>query len=192
MITTNTPLKGALRHFCRNTIITAHLPFVNTYIQIARVKMGICINDEILKEELTSEQYEEYERNKKELGIDYAIGNLPDMGNSIISTMANRNIKQLRIENGLSQTDLANVLKVSQKEYWRYEQDGYSINILKLANIAIFYNVSLDWISGYHKTRKPFFENDSEDNITCVNGYVLSELKEAKAKGEKYEAHILH
>ena len=151
--------------------------------------MSLFIEDEILKEELTPEQYETYKYNLENLGVDYATGNLPDMGKSKFITIANKRIKELRTENGLSQIDLANVLQVSQKEYWRYEQDGYSINILKLAQIAVFYNVSLDWISGYHKERKPFFESDSKNKITCVHGYILSELKEAKAKGEKYQPH---
>ncbi len=142
------------------------------------------ITEEFLREELSKEQFQAFLKAKEEAGLQNALAQLPlfESSNKVVS-MVNSNIKQLRLENGLSQQDLANILNVSQKEYWRYEQQGYSVNILILAQIAIFYNVSLDWISGYHKERKPFFA-DAECN--SVNGYTLQGMKEAKAKKEKY------
>ena len=138
------------------------------------------LTESILKEELTPEQWESFEHTRDLLGIEEALANLPlmeidDKG----STMVNRRLKELRKENGLTQNDLANVLDISQREYWRYEQEGYSVNMTILALIAIFYNVSLDWISGWHSKRKPFFEENEEP---MVNGYTLKSLKASKNK----------
>ena len=103
-----------------------------------------------------------------------------------LDTGVNKRIKELRLENGLTQKELAEILNVSQKEYWRYEQEGYSLNIAKLAWIAIFYNVSLDWLSGFYQIKKPFFD---EEHKLYIRGYVLEEMKAAKARGEKYIPH---
>ena len=104
----------------------------------------------------------------------------------IIFTMVNQRLKELRTENGLTQAEVAKILKISQREYWRYEQEGYNVNILKLGLLAMFYNISLDWISGFHEERKPFFANHQN---TTINGYILKEIKEAKKRGEKYTPH---
>lgn len=154
----------------------------------------INISDEFLQKELTKEQYKRYQEILKEHGFEEAVSILPDLRGAEeepteICTAVNMRIKELRIENGLTQTEIANILNVSQREYWRYEQSGYSINILNLAILAMFYNVSLDWISGYHITRKKFF--DTKEDI-CINGYVLKEYKEAKSKGIKYQPHHSH
>ena len=138
------------------------------------------LSESILKEELTPEQWKSFERTRDLLGIEEALANLPDVGDTVeCYTMVNQRIKELRKEHGLTQNDLANVLDVSQREYWRYEQEGYSVSILNLTQIAIFYNVSLDWFSGFHSTRKPFFEEGEE---TMVNGYTLKSLKASKNK----------
>ena len=137
------------------------------------------LTESILKEELTPEQWESFERTRDLLGIEEALAQLPLLDTQEYHGMVNQRIKELRKEHGLTQTDLANVLDVSQREYWRYEQEGYSVNITILALIAIFYNVSLDWISGWHDKRKPFFE---ENENPMVNGYTLKSLKASKNK----------
>ena len=101
-------------------------------------------------------------------------------------TAVNRHIKELRLENNLTQTDLAKILDISQREYWRYEQEGYAMSILKLVQIALFYNISLDWFSGYYPERKPFTENQKE---IMVNGYLLSEVKSAKQNKQEFIKH---
>lgn len=96
----------------------------------------------------------------------------------------NNRIKELRHENGLTQMDMAQILRVKHKQYWLYEQIGYNMNIEKLAQIAMFYNVSIDWLSGFCDVRKPFGAGD-ENTEYEVNGFVLSFVKQAKEKGTK-------
>lgn len=137
-----------------------------------------------LKEELTAEQYERFIGLIAKGKVQEAIEGLPEMnGNNIWVTVLNSRLKELRNEHGLTQSDLANMLNISQREYWRYEQPGYAVNIIKLAQIAVFYNISLDWISGWYPTKKPFYEGLSK---TEMNGYVLADMKEAKAKKTAY------
>lgn len=150
--------------------------------------MSKYLTEEQIKKELTPEQYERYLILKEECGIEVALQHLPRLSDTTVtqySGVVNKTIKQLRQQHNLTQTDLANILNVSQREYWRYEQDGYSVNFHTLAKIALFYNISLDCFTGYISELKPMFPNES----TSVNGYILSEMKEAKTKKEKYTPH---
>ena len=75
--------------------------------------------------------------------------------------IVNCNVKKLREQNDLTQSDLANTLCISQREYWRYEQDGYKISPNTLRILAAFYNVSLDWIFGLISDPEPIYDNHS-------------------------------
>ncbi len=68
-------------------------------------------------------------------------------------------IKELRKKYNLRQADLAAVLQCSTREYWRYEQQGYNTNYIRLIQIASFYNVSLDYLFGIINEPKKLFEN---------------------------------
>ncbi len=92
--------------------------------------------------------------------------------------ICNSRIKELRIENGLTQTDLARILGTSQREYWRLEQGGYKIPPSKFFQLAIFYNVSLDYIFGIIDEKKKI-----TDKPTSCNDFVLEDVKKAKASG---------
>lgn len=150
------------------------------------------LTEKVLKEELTDEQYEQFKKTSEEQGIEEALLNLPDLGDEYydkveITGAFNNRIKEVRQENKLTQMDLANILDVSQKEYWRYEQAGYSPNIIKIAYIAMFYNISIDWLSGFTNEKKPFYTNRPVYDGATINGYNLKKMKEAKEKGVKYE-----
>lgn len=146
-------------------------------------KKTIVITDELLKKELTPEQYDHYMHVYNTEGIQAAIETLPNLGGETAwVTACNSRIKQLRIEHGLTQNDLANYLNVTQKEYWRYEQDGYSVNIFTLAQIAMFYNISIDWFSGLHPVRKPFFDDELLSEIYGTDPTPLDSLKASKKK----------
>lgn len=57
-------------------------------------------------------------------------------------------MRELREEKGLTQTELANYLEVTQKTYFRYENDERSIPLEKLILLADFYQTTLDYLVG--------------------------------------------
>lgn len=141
------------------------------------------LTDEKLKEKLTEEMFTEYctlrdkcTEEEKECILDYMLyaEKTPHL--------LNLTLKQLREKNNLTQEEVAKVLKISRREYWRLEQIGYNMSIKKVKDLAIFYNVSIDYMVS-RETMKPFYP---EIEKTYVNGYNLQDMLEAKAKGQKY------
>lgn len=59
-----------------------------------------------------------------------------------------KKLKELRIDNKLTQEQVANVLKVSRVVYNRYENGQRDIPISLLSVLADFYKVSLDFLCG--------------------------------------------
>lgn len=59
-----------------------------------------------------------------------------------------KKLKELRIDNKLTQEQVANVLKVNRVAYNRYENGQRDIPISLLSVLADFYKVSLDFLCG--------------------------------------------
>lgn len=59
-----------------------------------------------------------------------------------------KKLKELRIDNKLTQEQVANILKVSRVVYNRYENSQRDIPISLLSVLADFYKVSLDFLCG--------------------------------------------
>ncbi len=57
-------------------------------------------------------------------------------------------IRELREDNDLNQTQVAEILKTSQTVYSRYERNERDLPIYYLYTLAKFYNVSADYILG--------------------------------------------
>ncbi len=55
-------------------------------------------------------------------------------------------IRNLREDNDLTQTDLANHLHISQRTYSYYETGGHDIPTNILVALGDFYNVSIDYL----------------------------------------------
>lgn len=60
-----------------------------------------------------------------------------------------KNLKLLRLQKGLSQQKLADILHISQQSVYKYENDITSPDIETLKNIADFFETSIDYIVGY-------------------------------------------
>lgn len=60
----------------------------------------------------------------------------------------NERLKQLRIEKGLSQKDLAQKIEISDRNYQRYEYGEREPVASVLVTLANFYNISLDYLVG--------------------------------------------
>lgn len=57
-------------------------------------------------------------------------------------------IRDLREDNDLNQEDIAKLLGIQQTQYSRYELGKNMMSIDKYIKLALFYNVSLDYITG--------------------------------------------
>ena len=68
-------------------------------------------------------------------------------------------IKDLREDRDLKQIDIANVLKIEQTQYSRYERGVQMMGIDKYIALAKFYNVSLDFLTGLINTPEPLNRN---------------------------------
>ncbi|MDY6368040.1 MAG: helix-turn-helix transcriptional regulator [Clostridia bacterium] len=57
-------------------------------------------------------------------------------------------LKQIREENGKTQKELADYLNVKQNTYSQYETGARQLPVDVLIKLAIYYNVSTDYILG--------------------------------------------
>ena len=61
--------------------------------------------------------------------------------------------KDLRQERGLSQAQIAQLLKTSQQYYGKYENGQRPLTVEHLITLCKFYNVSADWVLGLKEKR---------------------------------------
>ena len=57
-------------------------------------------------------------------------------------------IKELRLERGLSQREVADYLKIDRSNYSKYERGLLMMTPIMIRQICKFYNVSADYIVG--------------------------------------------
>ena len=65
-------------------------------------------------------------------------------------------IKELRDDKDLYQKNIAEILKVTQQQYNKYELGINSIPIEKISVLADYYNTSVDYLIGRTDVRKPY------------------------------------
>lgn len=111
-------------------------------------------SDFISEGEVISNQTEAFYNGEKVIAVD----NPKYYDNTGTHSCVPIRIKELRKQYKLRQADLAAMLQCSTREYWRYEQQGYNTNYLNLLRIAVFYNVSLDYIFGIINEQRPIKE----------------------------------
>lgn len=69
-------------------------------------------------------------------------------------------LKDLRIERGISQDELANVLGCSQSTINNYEKGKHEPDIDMLISMARFFKVSVDYLIGNSEIRTPLDGDD--------------------------------
>lgn len=69
--------------------------------------------------------------------------------------MMYQRLRDLREDRDLTQQDLADLLKVSQVTYSRYESGALDIPSTSLIKLARFYKTSVDYLLGLTNDRKP-------------------------------------
>jgi len=65
-------------------------------------------------------------------------------------------IRDLRKEKRYTQTYVANVLQVAQTTYSDYENGRVRIPVNHIVELARFYDISLNYITGVSNIREPF------------------------------------
>jgi transcriptional regulator with XRE-family HTH domain len=66
-----------------------------------------------------------------------------------------KRLRELRLEKGLNQIDVANILGIERSTYGKYETGDSSPDYEKLLKLADFYNVSTDYILGKTNIKDP-------------------------------------
>ena len=57
-------------------------------------------------------------------------------------------LKDMREDRDLNQEDIAVILKTTQQQYYRYETGKRELPMRHYLTLAVFYNVSLDYLAG--------------------------------------------
>lgn len=88
----------------------------------------------------------------------------------LVINMKFKNIlKTLREENGLTQEDVANILKIDRTTYNRYETDYNILSIKYLNDLANYFNVSFDYLFNFTNIKNYKKSNKSLDRTTFAN-----------------------
>ena len=66
------------------------------------------------------------------------------------------NIKEIREDRDLKQSEVAKILDITQAQYSRYELGVNNIPIEKLDKLASFYETSIDYLLGRTEEKKPY------------------------------------
>lgn len=98
-------------------------------------------------------------------------------------------LKELRTENKLNQSQIAEAVNISRVQYNQYENDYYCIPIKHLINISTYYEASIDYILNLSNTKK--YQNYKNiDNIKA--GKRLKEFRKENKLTQEKLANILN
>lgn len=93
-------------------------------------------------------------------------------------------LKELRIESGILQRELADYLKVSRVTITQYESGNRSPDDEIKKKIAKYFNVSLDYLMGVSDVRNPYINDKDLDE---VDKFLLELKKEAEKEGLEFD-----
>ena len=65
-------------------------------------------------------------------------------------------LKEIRVDKGLSQKEIAKLLRTTQQQYSKYEIGIQILPIEKIVILADYYNTSIDYLLGRTDERKPY------------------------------------
>ncbi len=82
---------------------------------------------------------------------------------------------ELRNEKGLSQIEVASILKIDHSQYSHYELEDRNIPIKHLITLANYYNVSLDYVFKFTKIKN--YPNIKEKVNNILSGKRLKEFR---------------
>lgn len=96
-----------------------------------------------------------------------------------------KNLKKLRLEKGLSQKKLAEIMSVSQQSINKYENHSIEPDIETLILMADYFNTSVDYLIGYSEIRhkiervEPFHLNEDESDMLKKYRKLTSKMKKS-------------
>ena len=67
-----------------------------------------------------------------------------------------KRLRDLREDNDLTQTQVAEILKTTQQQYYKYEKGIQEIPTRHLIALAKFYGTTVDYILGLTNEKKPY------------------------------------
>ena len=76
----------------------------------------------------------------------------------------NQRIRELREDNFLTQQKIADILHIGQRTYADYESGKTRIPIDSIMVLALFYNVSMDYITGASDIKNEYPKNKGTGN----------------------------
>ncbi len=65
-------------------------------------------------------------------------------------------LRNLREDNDLTQEKIASVVICDQATYSKYETENLNIPVESLIKLALFYNTSIDYLTGLTDEKKPY------------------------------------
>ncbi len=106
--------------------------------------------------------------------------------------MIGNRLKELRKQNGLTQKELADILKVGQSNVAAYERNATSISIDKLLTLSELYNVSMDYLTcksdiPHTQAEADFFHKVEEEGIEYLVAKYNKSLPKEKRLSNKEE-----
>lgn len=95
------------------------------------------------------------------------------------------NIRNLREDNDLTQSELASKLNISQRAYSHYENGTREIPISILIHLSNYYDVSIDYLLGESDAKYKFHKSDKANSDSIVitkqdSPYLYKLLSETK------------
>lgn len=88
-----------------------------------------------------------------------------------LNKWAKERMEDIRRFYGVPKTALASMLGTTYRQYIRYEGDSSKVPVQVVSALALFYNLSLDFICGLDNTPRKLYEGEPLN----VNGCKLSE-----------------
>lgn len=81
-------------------------------------------------------------------------------------------LRALRVDNDLKQKDIAKIINKSQQGYAHIENRKAKLAIEDLAELAKYYNVSLDYLVGLTNDPKPNYTVKNQINVKTNKGNI--------------------
>ena len=107
----------------------------------------------------------------------------------MIKIKFNIRLKELRLENGLTQKDLANIIEVGRTTISEYESGKIVPKQEGLLKIANYFNVSVDYLTGV--SNEPATRKDNASDLDALLNTIHHILLDEYDKAVTYEGEVL-